>query len=73
MAKGADHKMLLKFITGKEKKMMMKYLPGTKLVGPAKEAILMEWRSEFVKTLGVNFINVLCARFSYESLFKAKT
>lgn len=38
--------------SGKEKKMMMKYLPGTKLVGPAKEAILMEWRSEFVKTLG---------------------
>ncbi len=35
-----------------EKKMMMKYLPGTKLVGPAKEAILMEWRTEFVKTLG---------------------
>jgi len=36
----------------KEKKTMMKYLPGTKLVGPAKESILMEWRSEFVKTLG---------------------
>jgi hypothetical protein len=38
----------------KEKKTMMKYLPGNKLVGPAKEAILLEWRSEFVKTLGTN-------------------
>ena len=38
--------------SGKEKKTMMKYLPGSKLVGPAKEAILMEWRMEFVKTLG---------------------
>lgn len=36
----------------KEKKTMMKYLPGNKLVGPAKEAILVDWKSEFVKTLG---------------------
>jgi len=36
----------------KEKKTMMKYLPGNKLVGPAKESILLEWKSEFVKTLG---------------------
>jgi hypothetical protein len=41
----------------KEKKTMMKYLPGTKLVGPAKESILMEWRSEFVKTLGKTPLN----------------
>jgi len=27
-------------------------LTGNKLVGPAKESILLEWKSEFVKTLG---------------------
>ena len=36
----------------KEKKMMMKYLPGNKLIGAAKESILMDWRTEFVRTLG---------------------
>ena len=45
--------------SGKEKKTMMQYLPGKKLVGPAKEDILMEWRTEFVKTLGKSKITIV--------------
>ncbi len=40
-------------VTGdKEKMFYYNMLTGNKLVGPAKESILLEWKSEFVKTLG---------------------